>query len=152
MFRGMFCPHFAYIPSLFRLCSVNVQSMFRLHVSSMSVNVPYVFHPCSIYVLSKFALLSLYWFVLFMFLPWGYLLRSVPCVTVWHWKIKSKILWAREKRIKFHQVYVPRMMKNIRGHLPGLLMNFGDFLKQRLCHTVTQDFSTLSYFWTKKEI
>ena len=56
----------------------------------------------------------------------GDFLRSVPCVTVWHWNIKSEILWAREKMMKVQLVYVPRMMKKHSGHLPGLLMFFGN--------------------------
>ena len=75
---------------------------------------------------------------------WGDLLRSVPCVTVWHWKIKSKILWTREKMIKVHLVYVPRMMKNIMGHLPDLWYNYKTLLKYFGCHTVTFDRSDIT--------
>ena len=74
----------------------------------------------------------------------GDLLRSVPCVTVWHWKIKSKILWTREKMIKVHLVYVPRMMKNIMGHLPDLWYNYKTLLKYFGCHTVTFDRSDIT--------
>ena len=74
----------------------------------------------------------------------GDLLRSVPCVTVWHWKIKSKILCAREKMIKVHLVYVPRMMKNIMGHLPDLWYNYKTLLKYFGCHTVTFDRSDIT--------
>ena len=54
-------------------------------------------------------------------LSWGDLLRSVPCVTVWHQKIISWIPCAREKSIKVYFLYVPRIIKNIRGHLPDLI-------------------------------
>ena len=50
----------------------------------------------------------------------GDLLRSVPCVTVWHQKIRFYTVSAREKSLKTYIVYVPMITKNYRGHLPGL--------------------------------
>ena len=51
---------------------------------------------------------------------WGDFLRSVPCVTVWHQKIRFYTVSAREKSLKTYIVYVPMITKNCRGHLPGL--------------------------------
>ena len=67
----------------------------------------------------------------------GDLLRFVPCVTVWHQKIKINILWAREKMKKVHLVYVSRMTKNYVGHLPDLWYLYETHLKYLGCHTVT---------------
>ena len=67
----------------------------------------------------------------------GDLLRSVPCVTVWHKKIKSKTLWTGEKSIKVHLVYVPMNIKNIRGHLPDLSYKDTEVVYYGVCHTVT---------------
>ena len=64
--------------------------------------------------------------------PWGDFLRSVPCVTVWHQKIKFYSVSARKKSIKTHLVYVPMITKNCRGHLPDL-----SYLDTRIVH-VTQ--------------
>ena len=49
---------------------------------------------------------------------WGDFLRSVPCVTVWHQKIKFYTVSAGEKSLKTYLVYVPMITKNCRGHLP----------------------------------
>ena len=70
----------------------------------------------------------------------GDLLRSVPCVTVWHQNIISWIPCARENSIKVYFLYVPRIIKNIRGHLPDLLRNNEKFWHFLVCHTVTLAF------------
>ena len=67
----------------------------------------------------------------------GDLLRSVPCVTVWHKKIKIYTLSAGEKSIQIHLVYVPMIMKNIRGHLPELSCEDTEVVYNVVCHTVT---------------
>ena len=45
---------------------------------------------------------------------------------------------------KVHLVYVPRMMKNILGHLPDLWYNYETLLKYFGCHTVTFDRSDIT--------
>ena len=70
----------------------------------------------------------------------GDLLRSVPCVTVWHQKIISQILWVRKNSIKVHLLYVPLITKNILGHLPDLTCKDRNFLYFLTCHTVTFHF------------
>ena len=72
--------------------------------------------------------------------PGGDLLRSVPCVTVWHQKIISWIPCARENSIKVYFLYVPRIIKNIRGHLPDLIRKNEKFWHFLVCHTVTLTF------------
>ena len=64
--------------------------------------------------------------------PWGDFLRSVPCVTVWHQKIKFYTVSAGEKSLKTYLVYVPMITKNCRGHLPDR-----SYLDTRIVH-VTQ--------------
>ena len=49
----------------------------------------------------------------------------------------SLILWARIKMIIFHLVYVPRMMKNSMGYLPGRCCRDEKCFKYIGCHTVT---------------
>ena len=69
---------------------------------------------------------------LFNFSIWGDFLRSVPCVTVWHQKIKFYTVSAGEKSLKTYLVYVPMITKNCRGHLPDR-----SYLDTRIVH-VTQ--------------
>ena len=84
-----------------------------------------------------------------MQLTWGDLLRSVPCVTVWHRKIISWILWAGEKSIKVWFPYVPRIIKNIGGHLPDLAWTDEKLLHFWVCHTVTPAFENhVNHLWS----
>ena len=79
----------------------------------------------------------------------GDLLRSVPCVTVWHEKIISWILWAGEKPIKVWFLYVPRIIKNIGGHLPDLVWTDEKLLHFWVCHTVTPAFENhVNHLWS----
>ena len=71
---------------------------------------------------------------------WGDLLRSVPCITVWHQRNKSQILWAREKSIRIHISYWPLIIKIILGHLPDLIWKDRKCLHFLVCHTVTFSF------------
>ena len=81
-------------------------------------------------------------------LPWGDILRSVPCVTVWHQKIKFYTVSAGEKSLKTYLVYVPMITKNCRGHLPDR-----SYLDTRIVHVTQWRFwenISKNISWTKK--
>ena len=50
----------------------------------------------------------------------GDLLKSIPFVTAWHWKIKMLILAAQANSLMIHLGRVPTTTKNLLGHLPDL--------------------------------
>ncbi len=78
----------------------------------------------------------------------GDFLRSVPCVTVWHQKIKFYTVSAGEKSLKTYLVYVPMITKTVGATsqtvhtwTPGLCMSHSDVFGKT---------SQKNISWTKK--
>ena len=61
----------------------------------------------------------------------GDLLRSVPFVTVWHWRIKMLNFAAQANSLRIHLGGVPTTTKNILGNLPDLSYLWKKFSKNK---------------------